>query len=198
MDCNAPSESHVFTNSQELRFFAEALIKSMKEGHIRVECDPGYPFEPVRLLHLADRMDEEERRRGQGVVEKISGLTSDSLAYEVFLYAESLFCSILENDWYEGNYKGQDVESYDHAELRLRTVLEWIRIKDPTFDFEFRTCDIVVHEYLGTQYTKLDHDTLNAARDLQEWMPEEDRKAKMKEWWDTRVRWSIEDEGKTK
>ena len=62
MDTSAPSESSVFSNSQELRFFAESLIKSMNEGHIKVSCDSGYPFEPVRLLHMADRIERNEKK----------------------------------------------------------------------------------------------------------------------------------------
>lgn len=59
---NEPGESNVFTNSQELRFLADALCKSINEGHIRIDCDPGYPFEPVRLLHLADRIERDEKK----------------------------------------------------------------------------------------------------------------------------------------
>lgn len=52
-----PCESGALSCVQNLRYFAESLIKSMREGHIRVVCDPGYPFEPVRLLHFADNIE---------------------------------------------------------------------------------------------------------------------------------------------
>lgn len=133
---------------------------------------------------LKERRDAAEKANA---IEKISGLETLGVVYEMFLYAESLFCSLLENDWYEGNYKNHDVESYDYAELHLRLVLEWIRRKDPTFDFRFQTSDIVVHEHLGTPYEKLDHDTLNAARALCDWMPEADRAPKTEAYWAEKV-----------
>ena len=62
-------------------------------------------------------------------------------------------------------------------------MLEWIRRKDPKFDFALYSSDIVVHRVLGTQYTKLDHKILTAARELQEWMPEADRAEIPEEVW---------------
>lgn len=116
-------------------------------------------------------------------VEDIIGITKEGLAWEMFIYAESLFCSILENDWNEGNYKGEDVFSYNQAELRLRLVLEWIRRKDPKFDFALYSSDIVVHQHLGTAYNKLDHAALTAARAKNTWMPEADRAEIPEEVW---------------
>lgn len=121
-------------------------------------------------------------------IESVSGLNSFGFAFELFLYAESLFCNLLDNDWNEGNYNNEDVRSYDRAELELRLLLATIQKINPTFDFGLYTSSSYAIRFIGTYHKRLDHDALNAARALQAWMPEADRAPKSKEFWDSKIK----------
>lgn len=156
MDCE-PNESTVFTNAQDLRFFAETLIESMKEGHIKVMCDPGYPFEPVRLLHLADRIDrcetahkrdmEELGGDGVGLLKAYYALEADrdslcrkvaelrELIKTIIPYAEKGYCTRSNGKKKTHGCTGcplASVVSGTHYVAPICSVLKWRKVLEAT------------------------------------------------------------------